>query len=171
MNFIVAKQSRTFLEPSIPAAWKDNVTCVHPNDITSPIDVVNGHYYVANDISYDAVCRYGDISKDPSFTSELILLANHKYESRQVLTTMQDMPFTLSNDNHVNWPFDVNDALLAKLMTGASSRDVVKTRHADVLPDIGEDYIIEKYIDDKYQRIRVWGGHRHTSDMRQHVPP
>ena len=37
------------------------------------------------------------------------------------------------------------------------SRNVVITKHGETLPDIGENYVVEKYIDDRYQRISVDG--------------
>ena len=91
---------------------------------------------------------------DKSFSKELCDLTMDKYAARCQLRSMQDMQFTISANNVVRWPFDVNDDLIAKPIKGTGSRDVVKTKHGEHLPDIGEDYIIEKYIDDGYQRVR-----------------
>jgi len=157
MKYIVTSHSFASIKRSIPPSWEAEAEYLHPRSINAPLDTENHQYFAGNDDGYNVVSRYIDNSKDVSFSKALCDLANDKYKARTVLKSLKGVPFTLSTNNYVNWPFDVNDHLIAKPIHGTGSRNVIKTKHGETLPDIGEDYIIEKYIDDRYQRVGVDG--------------
>jgi len=155
MKYIVTSHSAASIKRSIPPSW--DAEYLHPKYINGPLDLEKNQYFAANDAGYDTLCRHIDPKKDGSFCKALSEMANNKYKARCSLKSLKGVPFTLSTNNIVDWPFDVNDDLIAKPIHGTGSRDVIKTKHGESLPNIGEDYIIEKYIDDRYQRVSVDG--------------
>jgi len=157
MKYLVTSHSFASVKRSIPPSWEAEAEYLHPRSINAPLDIVNHQYFVGNDDGYNACSQYIDNSKDTSFSKALSDLANDKHKARSVLKSLQGVPFTLSTNNKVDWPFDVNDDLIAKPVHGTGSRNVIKTKHGETLPDIGEGYVIEKYIDDRYQRVSVDG--------------
>jgi len=155
MKYLVTSHSSASIRRSIPSSWE--AEHLHPKHINGPLDVENNQYFAANDDGYNTLCRYIDANKDGSFCKALSELANNKYKARSTLKSLNGVPYTVCTNNIVDWPFDVNDDLIAKPIHGTGSRDVIKTKHGETLPNIDEDYIIEKYIDDRYQRVSVDG--------------
>ena len=154
MKYIVS--SYEYVKTSIPETWED-AALLHPASITAPLNTKDNQYFVANDAAYEAVYKHMGEDGDPPLSKELAELTIDKFAARSQLKSMQDIPFSLSSNNIVDWPHDPNENLIAKPVHGTASRNVVKTKHGGSLPDIGEDYIIEKYIDDCYQRVSVDG--------------
>jgi len=155
MKYIVTSHSLASVKRSIPPSWE--AEHMHPKFINSSLDALHNDYFAANDDGYNTLSRYIDNSEDVSFSKALCDLTNNKYKARCTLKSLKGVPFTISTNNHVDWPFDVKDDLIAKPIHGTGSRNVIKTKHGESLPDIDEDYIIEKYIDDCYQRVSVDG--------------
>lgn len=155
MKYIVTSHSFASIKRSIPPGWEAEY--LHPKYINGPLDVNNNQYFAANDDGYNTLCHYVDPTIDDSFCKALAQIANNKYKARSFLKSLKGVPFTLSTNNIVDWPFDISDDLIAKPIHGTGSRNVIKTKHGASLPSIGEDYIIEKYIDDRYQRVGVDG--------------
>jgi len=155
MKYLVTSHSFASIKRSIPTSWEAEY--LHPKNITGQLDVEKNQYFAANDDGYNTLCLHIDPKKDGSFCKALSGMANNKYKARSTLKSLKGVPFTLSTNNIVDWPFDVNDDLIAKPIHGTGSRNVIKTKHGESLPNIDEDYIIEKYIDDRYQRVSVDG--------------
>jgi len=155
MKYLVTSHSFASIKRSIPPSWEAEY--LHPRYINGQLDVEKNQYFAANDDGYNTLCLYIDPKKDGSFCKALSEMANNKYKARSTLKSLRGVPFTLSTNDIVDWPFDVNDDLIAKPIHGTGSRNVIKTKHGQSLPNIGEDYIIEKYIDDRYQRVSVDG--------------
>ena len=154
MKFLVTCHSYASIRRSIPPSW--NAEYLHPDSIIAPLDTETNQYFAACDSSYTTLSELIN-KEDDSFSPELHQMVTNKYRARTSLKSTQGVPFTLCTNNLVEWPFDLKDKLLAKPVYGTRSRDVVITKHGETLPDIGEDYIVEKYIDDCYQRISVDG--------------
>lgn len=155
LKFIVTSHSFASIKRSIPPSWE--CAYIHPKTINAALDIVNNLYFPANDDGYNTLCKYIENGEDVGFCKALSDLANNKYKARSTLKSLRGVPFTISTNNKVEWPFDVNDDLIAKPIHGTGSRNVIKTKHGESLPHINEDYIIEKYIDDCYQRVSVDG--------------
>merc|ERR1712188_108483 len=120
---------------------------------TIPDDV---EVYSISDSGYDIVSSKLNIIEQ-GFCNELALLCNDKYLCRTSMETLQDIEFTVCDDNIVNWPYNTDDILFAKPLGGFGSKNLSIVKHGDILPDIGDDYIIEKYIDDVHPRVDING--------------
>jgi len=155
MRYLVTSHSFASIKRSIPSSWEAEY--LHPKFINRQLDVTSNEYYAGNDDGYNTLCKYVDANEDNSFCVALADLANNKYKARSLLKSLKGVPFTICTNNRVEWPYDVNDDLIAKPIHGTGSRNVIKTKHGESLPNIDEDYIIEKYIDDRYQRVSVDG--------------
>jgi len=155
MKYLVTSHSYASIKRSIPPSWEAEY--LHPKYINEQLDVEQNQYFAANDAGYNTLCQYIDPKKDGSFCKALSEMAKNKYKARSTLKSLKGVPFTLSTNNIVEWPFDVNDNLIAKPVHGSGSSNIIMTKHGESLPNISDEYIIEKYIDDRYQRVSVDG--------------
>ena len=154
MKYLVTCHSYVSLRRSIPPSW--NAEYLHTGSVVGPLDTGQNQYFAACDTSYTMLGQLIN-EEDVSFSLELDQLVTNKYKARSALKSTQGVPFTMCTNNRVDWPYDQKDKLIAKPVFGTRSKNVVITKHGETLPDIGEYYVVEKYIDDRYQRVSVDG--------------
>lgn len=123
MRTIISPLPASFVTINIPETWENGYTIVHPDDVKDTTDTSD--VYVINDFGYDYVSRNLSIPEQ-GFSKELSLLCNDKYKCRRKLKSMQDLPFTICTDNVVNWPYDKNEKLIAKPVSGTGSKGIYK---------------------------------------------
>lgn len=159
MKHIVLNKPYLYVENSIPKEWKASMQLVDHKDWSNlKCDYMQDEFYVCNDFGYNTIAKSNKVPINRGFCKALSDLANDKYQARANMETMKSIQHVLCDDNIVNWPFNRSDCLFAKPVHGFAAQGTVRNaRHGTVLPDIGEPYLIEKYIDDKYPRLSVDG--------------
>jgi len=159
MKYIITSKPDVMLENSIPRSWKGNIRILSDKDWPALIESIDrsvDEVYAVGDADYAAVAKSS--LGFPNISKKLSDITVDKYEGRMALSCMKDIPFTICDDNIVAWPYHVDDVLFAKPVGGyASINTISHVRHGDILPDIQEAYIIEKYIEQKHLRITAEG--------------
>ena len=158
-HIVISPHPKYIVEKSIPKEWKEEGNyCIvtSPEFLEMDYDVELDAVYPWGDIAFDTICEKID-RPDKGFSKSVSELCNNKYTCRKTLKSLDDIPFEICKDNVVNWPGDKDEKLIAKPVNGTGSRGISIVKHGDQLEAIDQDYIIEKYIDDKYPRMCVDG--------------
>ena len=143
---IISYHDISFIEKTIPSDW-DSYTVIDPHNFADFDFDPNLHeLYPWGDYAYDTLAHSINIP-ELGFCKKLSELCNDKFVCRDTLESMKDIPYTICDNTIVNWPGDPNDKLIAKPVDGCGSNGLHIVKHGDVLPDDGNTYIIELYIE------------------------
>ena len=154
---IVLAVSKDIVISCVPNEWEGHYVIMKPDDFYNfDYNPELHEIYPIGDRSYDVA---SEIINNPElgFCLKLSEICNNKFVCRQTLNCMKDIPYTICNNNIINWPEDPDTQLIAKPVGGSGSNGVHKVKHGDSVPDIGENYIVELYIDDKYTKVTMNG--------------
>jgi predicted ATP-grasp superfamily ATP-dependent carboligase len=155
-KIIVTDHCKEFVELFIPKNWINKYEII---DTSSFKNIKNDYFkeiYYLSDSGYDSVSKKID---NPNYGSchKLSKLCNNKYNCREVMTTLKDIPFKKCIDGYIKWE-NKDEKLIAKPVNGTGSKDLFIVKDGDKI-NIGKNqtYIVEKYIDDKFPKVSVDG--------------
>ena len=155
-KIIVTDHCKEFVELFIPKNWINKYEII---DTSSFENIKNDYFkeiYYLSDSGYDSVSKKID---NPNYGSchKLSKLCNNKYNCREVMTTLKDIPFKKCIDGYIKWE-NKDEKLIAKPVNGTGSKDLFIVKDGDKI-NIGKNqtYIVEKYIDDKFPKVSVDG--------------
>ncbi len=155
-HIVVSPHPKYIVEKSIPKDWK-KCKIVTPKEFENmDYDKDKDQVYPWGDVAFDTICSKID-NPEMGFSLEVSELCNNKYNCRERLKSLKDIPFKICKNFVVDWPENKEEKLIAKPVNGTGSSGILIVKHGDKLKPIDADYIIEKYIDDKYARMCVDG--------------
>jgi len=149
--------SKDIAVTSVPKEWDGNYILMNPNDFYDfDYDPLIHEVYPIGDLAYDIAAE--KINKpELGFSKELSEICNDKFRCRETLDSLKDIPYKICDNNKINWEESPNTKLIAKPVGGSGSNGIHVVKHGDTVPDIGENYIVELYIDDQYPRVFIDG--------------